>query len=97
MHVAEQCFVASHRGKCKTASSRGKAHSAKNVDANDERLKSRCICIYCKVGGHFRRACPRLAANEARKKRVNITVMGASPSNAEFVNIVQDAKWAFHV
>ena len=58
-------------------------------------LMDKIFCKYCKTTNHVIKSCPKLVANEAKKKRFCMTIQDATPSTLESANVVQDSEWAF--
>ena len=101
MHVADQAFAASQRGKNKGSSYSSKQKSANAAQAKKEDKdkrkpeKQKQFCKYYKANDHVIKSCPKLVAKEAKKKEDSMAVADASASNSESANVVQDADWTF--
>lgn len=100
MHVADQAFWAGQKGKGKIDPMTGNPKPAyvvqsKKEDKDEKKAgKQKVFCKYCKATNHVIKSCPKLAANEAKKKDVGMVVVDVIPSTSDSTNVVQESKWA---
>jgi len=89
MHIADQAFVASHKGKGKFKPKfvTG-ADSANKADKGEQKKEKKVRCNYYKELGHMIKEYHKVAAKKVKKKEAGMAVIDTSNSNAESANVV---------